>query len=308
MVRSPSSSVFGNVLYSYTGAPGLCRGRFFLKKACGVGKYVMLTFLEFLVLETRTDLVPRHAIEGYEREFHEQLKRLIRRVQDPKLRTKLEAMLDCPIIDSQGQCRGFAEYALAALVRSGIHTRFDIEAALAYIMEKMLVDRGETAKPRIALFGGFQERPGPLQGNPLQARFLTFLHFAIRNIRSGRIPRLANVVQKHRGTFPDEIAATPSTDADLGELVADIIDLLRRKEHAEGLPLVAIFRAMMAGLKTMELRARFGDRKSRKAKAVIEQTVEEYAERSGNYALLNLLRRGMTGHASQRDFAGGRST
>jgi hypothetical protein len=152
----------------------------------------MWTFWQWLRLltEERQDLVPAAVLRSYDTELKRQLSDLIARTKDPALRRKFQDMLDCPIRDSRGNCRGFAEYVVAALVRNGIHRRFDLEAALNYIIEKMLLDRSDTGQPRSSLFGGFEERPYTA-GNPLQARFFRFLELAIGNIRKGKIVRLS---------------------------------------------------------------------------------------------------------------------
>jgi hypothetical protein len=62
---------------------------------------------------------------------------------------------------------------------------------------------------------------------------------------------------------PDEIAARRSQDADLAELLDDLVGLLPRKETASPLPLVALSRAIMSGQTAHQQRAGFGDRAGR---------------------------------------------
>src|SRR5207244_627726 len=150
--------------------------------------------------------------------------------------------------------------------------------------------------------------PDALEGNPLQARFLTFLDYAVRNVARGKIPRLANVERRPEGTVsigqgrwrpgeeaggvsPDEIAARPDADADVGEMIADIEALLRKKERASGLPLTDLFRATLGGMAVHQQRTRFGDRPARAGRDAITRTIEDYARSSGNAALLHLLAR-----------------
>jgi hypothetical protein len=265
----------------------------------------MPTFREWLLAEEKH--VPPAVLQAYEHALQAELRRLIQRTQDPALRRKFEEMIDCPIVDSRGNCHRFADYVLAALIRQGLHTRYDMEAALGYVMEKMLLPHKDTGEPRATVFGGFQERPDYLPGtNPLQARFLAFLGNAIRNIRQNKVPRLANVERRPPGTVsiglgrrqpgdpaagisPEQIAAPPSHEADLGELVQDITTLLAKKQRTLDLPLVPIFRAMMGGMGSHDQRQQFGDRPTRAARPVIVQTIREYARSTGNQALLNLL-------------------
>jgi hypothetical protein len=226
----------------------------------------MKTFWHWLaavIEEARRPDIPGEVLHGYELAFQDQLRGLIRRTQDPRLRAVLTDMLDCPIRDARGNCRSFMDFIVGALIRNGIHHRFDMEAALGYIMEKLLMDKTEKGEPRASLFGGFQERPGYEGGNPVLARFLKFLEWAINNIRKGKIVRLANVEQRPTGTVsiglgrkkdadpaggvsPGDIAARPSPDPGLGEMVADIETLLQKKEPAYGFPLVSLFRPCWA--------------------------------------------------------------
>jgi len=250
--------------------------------------------------------VPVEVLQGYEAEFRRSLEQLIQRTKDPELRDKFRDMLDCPVRDRKGGCRGFAEYILSALVKNGIHDRYDIEAALSYVAEKMLMATAATGKQRTTLFGGFEERPHGPDFNPLQARFMSFLQFAVNNIRKGKIPRLSKVEPRPQGTVgigqgrgeqtgpvvsPEAIPARRSSEADLADMIDDLTILLRRKEQAYPLPLVDVFRAILSGEKNEELRKHFGDRRARMARQVLAQTIGEYGQAIGNYALLNHLHR-----------------
>ena len=214
-------------------------------------------FLAWLVLTEDRARVSPGVLRGYEFAFKDQLQRVIHRTQNPALRAELEDMLHCPIRDARGNCKSFTNYIVGTLVKNGVHARYDLEAALAYVVEKMLMERGEHGEPRITVFGGFEERPDYVGGNPLQARFMKYLHFAVNNIRKNKIPRLADVEHRPQGTVslgqgrsrgsdpaggvsPDEIVARRSHEADLAELADDLTGLLRRKEIAYPLPLVSL--------------------------------------------------------------------
>jgi hypothetical protein len=208
----------------------------------------MQSFLEWLV-EASQPLVDPSVLKGYEFEFRRQLEWLIQRTENPLLRQQFLDMLECPITDSNGHCRSFAEYVLSALVKSGVHYRYDVEDALNYVMTQMLMDRSlQTGQPRQTLFGGFEDRPHQPGENPLQARFMTFLTHAIRNITSGRIARLADISRpadclsigscrsKHDPGFvaPDEIGG--GTESGEQDLMSDILTLLQRKEKSISRP------------------------------------------------------------------------
>ena len=86
------------------------------------------------------------------------------------------------------------------LIKNGVNDRFDIEGALSYIFEKMMMPTSNTGEPRNTLFGGFDEKQPYTSGfNPLQARFMSFLKFAINNIKRGKIVRLSNVERQSAG-------------------------------------------------------------------------------------------------------------
>lgn len=255
-----------------------------------------------LLNEVARPFVPQGVLAGYEQALKKELLRLIQRTKDPYLRDKFTEMLDCPIKDARGTCRSFSDYTMSALVKNGIHQRYDLEAALAYVFEKMLMDKTDTGEARRTVFGDFTEKPGLVEGNPLQARFMLFLNYAIRNVRQGKVPRLANtrrlpgtvsIGQGRRregdpadGISPEEIVAHSSAEGGLDELVSDISDLLRRKEPETGLPLVKMFVGMVQGEKTAEQRRTYGERAARKGREIILQTIEDYARSSGNHFLL----------------------
>lgn len=267
-----------------------------------------LGWLAALIVEARWPYIEPGVLQGYEYAFKDQLRRLIQRTENPKLRSKLEQMLDCPIRDSRGQCRSFTDYIYSALLKNGIQHRYDVEAALHYVVAKMLMDKADDGSPRITLFNGFEDRPSQTPDfNPLQARFLKYLQFAVNNIRNGKIPRLANAEQRPHGTIsigqgrtkegdpangvsPDEIASRASADADLGEMIEDILGLLRAKEPAYSLPLAALFHAIMAGERSEQQAKRFGDRATKIGRQVILQVMRDYAEKTENHRLLYLLK------------------
>jgi len=277
------------------------------EKCLSLHTYGMNTFWEWLTEARRPHIEPA-VLQGYEHAFKEELRKVIQRTQNPDLRDRLIEMLDCPIRTARG-CRSFSDYIVGALIRNGIHHQYDLEAALGYVVEKMLMDKGESGEPRTTVFAGFEERPGHTPDfNPLQVRFMKYLQWAVNNVRKGKVPRLASVEGRPQGTVsigqgrqkdgdspygisPDEIQARPSHEADLAELIGDIEGLLRRKEAAYGFPLVDLWRAMMNGMTVDQQRRQYGDRKVRPARQVVIQTIEDFARSTHNYLLLNLLRR-----------------
>jgi hypothetical protein len=275
----------------------------------------MLRFRQWLlIVEARTDLVPPEVLQGYEAAFREELQKVIARTRNPGLRARLQDMLRCPVRDGRGRCRSFSDYIVAALIHHGVHRRYDLEACLSYVIGQMLMPRDDAGQDRSTVFGGFVEKPGETPAyNPLQVRFMRSLEWAVNAIASGRIPRLAIAERRPSGTVsigrgrdgddqavsPDEIAGRPSSDAGLDELVGDIGVLLRRKERQTGLPLAALFAAIVGGMSVEEQRRRFGDRAARVGRRTIIQTIEEYARATDNRRLLAMLRR-LQGGADQQ--------
>ena len=268
----------------------------------------MLTFIDFLRLfaEERQPLVPVSVLQSYDHEFRQGLSALIQRTQDPVLKQKFIQMVNCPVRDARGNCRGFSEYILSALIKNGIQNRYEIESALSYVAEKMLMPTSDSGDPRETLFGGFDEAKPYTPGfNPLQARFMQFLKFAVNNIRKGKIPRLSTVQFRPQGTVsigvgrrndddtgtiaPEEIPARTSDEGDFNEMVEEITELLRRKEPAYGVPLVGLFQSIIAGQNTQQQRVRFGDRVTKLARPIIVQVIRDYAQATKNYSLLSLL-------------------
>jgi len=266
----------------------------------------MMLFSEWVLFrEDRRALVPSSVLQAYEGEFKKALNGVIGRTQDPVLRQKFVEMLDCPLRDTRGGCRSFSDYILSALVKNGVHQQYDIEAALGYVFEKLMMPVSEKGEPRTTLFSGF-DADHPDAPQQLQARFMLFLQYAVRNIRKGKVPRLSNTERRPQGTVsivpgrtakdepaagvsPEQIAARPSDDTDLQELIQDITLLLRQKEKAYPVNLTGLFQSMMAGENVAQQRKQFGDRTARVGRQIIVRTMEEYALSTGNHRLLRLL-------------------
>lgn len=150
----------------------------------------MHTFWQWLLTEDRYDYVPASILLGYDQAFKQALKGVIQRTKDPTLRATFEQMLNCPIMDQRGSCRTFSTYILDALIKNGIQQQYDMESALAYVFEKMMMPRTDTGEPRQTLFADFDaNRPFQPGENPLQARFMSWLKFAVGNIRKGAVPK-----------------------------------------------------------------------------------------------------------------------
>src|SRR6202030_2169592 len=127
--------------------------------------------------------------QSYEYAFKRALQRLIDRTKNPTLKEKFRAMLDCPIRDRRGGCQSFTDYIIGAMVHNGITDTYDAEAVLNYVAEKLLMDKSiESAESKVTVFDGFDEdRPFGSDETPMQARFLSFLRFAINNVRNGLV-------------------------------------------------------------------------------------------------------------------------
>ena len=193
-----------------------------------------------------------------------------------------------------------------ALLKQGISSRYDLEDSLQYVMEKMLMNKGNSGEERSNLFTDFNASR-PDSPEHFRARFLLFVKYAVNGIRAGKIHRLAGV-QRPPNTLsigqgrwksddptgdvsPEAIPQQPSTATDLGEMIADIEMLLRKKEPAYGIELGNLFQAIMSGQNSAQQRALFGDRKARLGRQIIIQTIEDYGKSTNNYSLLKILQR-----------------
>lgn len=270
----------------------------------------MLDFRIWLQLtEDRSQEIPQEILDGYETAFQASLKELLSHTDNPVHRQQIQAAMACPIRDSLGNCRAYSDYIIGAMRKKGLFHRYDAEAVLSYIVQQMLLTRSlTTGNVRPTVFGDFNPDQTPDVRGGLQARFMIFLNHAIRNVAKGKIPRLGKIERRPPGTVsfglgrrkeadpgneihPDEIAARPSSDLELAEIVEDISILLRKKEPVYGLPLVGLFRAIMSGKNAEQQREMFGYQATKEGRPIVIQTIKDYAASSGNFRLLNLLSR-----------------
>jgi hypothetical protein len=262
----------------------------------------MVTFRQWLLIEER-QLIDPAVLQSYEREFQHQLDALIQR-SPAHLRPTFAAMKECPIRDSTGRCSSFTNYIVGALVRQGCTNKYDPEESLQRIAFHMLSPIGESGQKRRTLFDIDLTRDWDLErGNPLEARFKTYLHHDLAAICGGNIPRLA-YIQRRPGTVsigPARMTEPGSIRADQipakstenwHELVGDILRLLRRqeREHPE-IPLVDLFQSVLAGEQTRATRSSYGQRVSDMGRQIIIKTITNYAKATENRQLLRLLDR-----------------
>lgn len=267
----------------------------------------MQTFYQWLdhLAEERDRSIAPEILHGYDNEMYRRIRELARQVHDDQLRAQFEELLHCPLVDGKGRCRGFAEYIMAALLKNGIDSRYDLEQSLQYLFEKMLLAKSDSGEERTNLFTGFDpNRPGA--NEHLRARFSKFIQFGLNNIKKNKVRRLANVEPRPAGSVsigqgrtrddytpgtisPEAIPARPSTDASFAELVNDITDLLKKREPAYNLPLAGVFSAMISGKNAEQQRKLFGDTAARMARPVILRIIGDYGQQTGNFQLLRLV-------------------
>lgn len=253
----------------------------------------MITFGEWLLQEERS-LVDPHVLDTYERAFQQQLEGLIRRTRDPALQQEFEKM----------RTFRFASYILGALIRHGINQQFDVEDSLQRIVFWMLSPVGERGLPRKSLFDFDESSPYDLRvGNPLQAIFRRYLTNAVRTVGMGRIPALRRVQHPNRlsisyrdpgidpgygAVSPEEIPSRAANDD--CEMLCDIAELLRQRS-TPGLNLVDLFMSILKGEGTRVQRRRFGYTLADTGRKQIVRTIQQYAQQTQNWSLLNLLDR-----------------
>ena len=260
-----------------------------------------MEFREWLIV-TEAAAVDPAVLQSYENAFQGELQKLIDRTRDPELRAAFEDMQSCPVRDQRGRPHRFIDYILGSLLRWGGHDRhFDLEDALQYIVFRMLSPVGERGQRRKSLFDFDETRPYDLRiGNPLQQIFRAYLANDLKSILGDKIKRI-RTIQRPRGTVsigdpqidrgsvsPEEIPGR-ETDSE-GELIGDIMDLLRRKSSPQ-LDLVALFRSILRGERTRHQRQTFGHREADLGRKIIVKTIHDYATATDNHHLLRLLDR-----------------
>jgi hypothetical protein len=257
-------------------------------------------FRDWLVfLEARQEFIAPEIIHSYELGFQQGLEDLIARTKDANLRQEFQRMKATGIRSSSG-CQGFVSYAIACMRKHGLSRQFDLADCLGYIYEQLLGERKRNGEPKANLFAGFDEtRPYQPGDNPLEARYKVAVGRLVRAIATGRIRRLRDIEQRPAGTLsiyggrdkgfvsPDEIPGR--SDSGFHELLSDITTLLQQRQRQSGLPLVDLFKSIVAGEGTRVQRSRFGYSTADAGRRVIVQTIENYARRSENYGLLRLL-------------------
>jgi hypothetical protein len=258
----------------------------------------MASFREWFYLQERS-LVDPAVLASYERAFQQGLEGLIARTQDPALRQAFSTM----------RTFGFATYILGALARNGVQQQYDIEDSLQRICFRMLSHVGERGMPHSSLFDLDLNRTYDLKrGNPLEARFKTFLINELRDITMGRIPALRRTQRpgalsigygQDQGTVsPDEIPDRASDDNQ--EMIDDLTALLRQRSTPQ-MPLVDLFQSIMAGEGTRIQRGRFGHDRSDQGRQIIVQIIRQYAYQTQNWHLLQLLDRIQNPDATRPD-------
>ena len=108
-----------------------------------------------------------------------------------------------------------------------------------------------------------------------------------------RPPRTVSITLGHR--WADQAAGTVAadeipdrSDTEYEALLRDIMDVLARQSTPD-LPLLDVFRSMLHGENLQSLRHRIGHTRADRTKKAVYQVIEDYAARTGNLALQNLL-------------------
>ena len=259
----------------------------------------MIGFADWLFLEEQSYFDPV-VLDSYEQAFQQQLSLLIARTRDPQLRRTFESMRRCPVKNRSGRCSRFVDYIVGALLRNGCHHQFDIDDCLQRIVFRMLSPVGERGNRKRTVFDFDESRPYDLRvGNPVEVIFKTFLNNDIRSIMGNRIAALRKTQRSGMlpigyggddtgSVSPDEIPGRVETDD--REMMNDIIDLLRQRSTSD-LNLVDLFISIMRGEGTRVQRGRFGHTKADAGRKIIVQIVQQYAQKTQNQHLMQLLDR-----------------
>jgi hypothetical protein len=248
----------------------------------------MVCFAQWLVLQ-EASLIDPGMLASYERAFQRGLEGLIARTQNPEVRQ---------VFESLRQFR-FTNYIVGALARHGVQQKYNVEDCVQRICFRMLSPVGERGLPKETLFDLDPNRSYNLAiGNPLQARFCTYLMHELRNILGDRIPALRRTQRqatlsigysRDQGMVsPDEIPGRATSDDP--EMLDDVADLLQQRS-TPGLDLVALFHSILRGEGTKAQRHQFGHENADLGRKMIVQVIQQFAHHSQNWGLLRLLDR-----------------
>ena len=232
-------------------------------------------------------------LAGYDRAFNDELERAIQRCAGNRpLQQSLESM------------RGmrWSSYILGSLLRSCPRTA-SVPDSLNFIAWRMLSPIGERGEPRKALFDLDPQRDYDLSiGNPLLARFRTFLMHDIRSICGGKIRRLLlsprrpptlsimptrrKAEKKASTVSAEEIPDRPQSGEQ--ELYDDLLDLLKRQSTPEW-PLADLFMAILNGMPLKDQRRRFGHTRTDNMRQTLKTLFRDYGIRTSNDRLVALM-------------------
>ena len=190
--------------------------------------------------------------------------------------------------------------SLAALIHS-CHRKVDPEDACSTsssTCSRAWVSRGQRRK---SLFDFDENRPVDLQqGNPLEVLFKIYLGHALRTVCSGKVARLITIHRpagtisighgyEDRGTISaDVVPDRPQTGEQ--EMLEDIFMLLR-KRSMPGIDLAGLFQSILNQEGTRVQRQKFGHNAADRGRKIIVKTITDYAHKTQNWQLLNLLDR-----------------
>jgi hypothetical protein len=260
-------------------------------------------FREWLLFTEARQTIDPAVVQSYERAFRDGLEGLIQRsANNAPLKKTLETMRQCPIKTASG-CTGWTDYIVGGLLRHCSQT-VDLDASLSYVAFRMLSPVGERGQPRQPLFDMDPNREYNVDvGNPLAARFKTFLMHDLKSICGGKVRRLmlnpnrvptVTIMPSAKGQEPGTVSAgeipDPSDTEEYKALLRDIMSLLQ-KQSTDDLPLADLFLSILRGEGTRVQRQRFGHSTADRARKVIYQVIDGYAEKTGNLALRSLLQK-----------------
>ena len=259
----------------------------------------MEAFRQWLIQEERQALDPV-VVQSYDRAFQAELEKLIQRARsNGTLRQSLESMRQCPVRTANG-CTGWTDYIIGALLRNCPRT-VDLDQAVSYIVFRMLGTRGERRASQDAVRHGPSTTLRYRDWFAIDGPLPHVLMHDLRSLCGGKVrrvlatmppPRTVSITLGHR--WADQAAGTVAADeipdrlTEYEALLRDIMDVLARQSTPD-LPLLDVFRSMLHGENLQSLRHRIGHTRADRTKKAVYQVIEDYAARTGNLALQNLL-------------------
>lgn len=128
-------------------------------------------------------------------ELRHRMEQLSQQIEDPGLRKQFRSMINCGILNSAGRCQSWGNYILDELVKTGVGNRHDLEEALKFVMNVLLLPRSDRGEKQISLISDFPANR-PDSPEHFRSRFISLVDFAVYTLRAAGIHRPMGAVNQ----------------------------------------------------------------------------------------------------------------